>query len=105
MSSSRDEILDADDYIYTEDIERLIGERDAALEAMGRLRGSLGASLIRVAKERDDARAQRDKAEAQRDELARAISVRTKERDAAVSSAKRLQAIVTSEALERYPQR
>ena len=41
----------------------------------------------------------------ERDQLARALSVRTKERDAAVSSANRLQAIVTSEALERYPQR
>ena len=59
----------------------------------------------RLTIERDEARAQRDKAEAQRDELARALSVRTKERDAAVSSANRLQAIVTREALERYPPR
>ena len=64
---------DYEDNIYTEDIERLIKERDDAIK--------------------------------ERDQLARALSVRTKERDAAVSSANRLQAIVTSEALERYPPR
>ena len=55
--------------------------------------------------ERDELREALATRTKERDQLARALSVRTKERDAAVSSANRLQAIVTSEALERYPPR
>ena len=74
------------------EVERLTKENDKLKAALARAQRILDKTItIEIKKERD--------------ELARALSVRTKERDAAVSSAKRLQAIVTSEALERYPPR